>query len=254
MLFDSHIHTRFSADSEMRAEDAVRQAEQLGIGLVFTEHYDFGYPYEMDFTFSPEEYWKAYEPLRGERLRLGVELGMTKESRRANAEFLRKAPFDMVIGSIHLVEQVDIYYPEFYEGKEKEETYCAYFKAMAEEAAVQEMDVLGHIDYIARYAPYENPEIDYGSFREEIDRILKLIVERGIVLELNTRRLENRQAMKELVPVYRRYAEFGGKYITLGSDAHSAERIGMNFARARDFAEALHLQPVTFCERKMVDM
>ena len=60
--------------------------------------------------------------------------------------------------------------------------------------------------------------------------------------------------MKELVPVYRRYAEFGGKYITLGSDAHSAERIGMNFARARDFAEALHLQPVTFCERKMVEI
>ena len=251
MLFDNHIHTKFSADSEMQSEEAIRQAGELGIGLVFTEHYDFGYPYKMDFTFSPEDYWKEYQSLRGEQLRLGVELGMTRESREANARFIRQVPFDLVIGSIHLVNQVDIYYPEFYEEKEKEETYHAYFTAMAEEAAVQEMDVLGHIDYIARYSPYENPEIDYGSFQEEIDQVLRTVVERGIVLELNTRRLEKRLAMKELVPVYRRYAELGGKYVTLGSDAHTADRIGMNFGRAMDFAEALGLQLVTFCERKM---
>ena len=41
MLFDSHLHTEVSADSDMKAQDALARAEELGIGLVFTEHIDF---------------------------------------------------------------------------------------------------------------------------------------------------------------------------------------------------------------------
>ena len=38
MIFDSHMHTQFSADSEMPAAAAVLAAEKLGLGMVFTEH------------------------------------------------------------------------------------------------------------------------------------------------------------------------------------------------------------------------
>ncbi len=252
MLYDNHIHTEVSADSDMKAEEALRQAEQRGVGLVFTEHFDFGYPYDdLDFSFSPEDYRKKYESLRGDGLRLGVEVGMTKEAREENAKFLKRAPFDLVIGSIHLVQGKDIYYPEFYEGRTKEDTYRAYFAAMAEEAAVQDMDVLGHIDYIARKAPYENPELDYGSFRPEIDRVLKIVTDRGIVLELNTRRFGSRRGIKELAPIYRKYHEMGGRYVTIGSDAHNAESVAMYFKEAEEFAEAMGLEPVTFCGREM---
>ena len=41
MIFDSHSHTAFSADSEMKAADAIAMAEKAGVGLVFTEHLDF---------------------------------------------------------------------------------------------------------------------------------------------------------------------------------------------------------------------
>ena len=44
MYFDSHIHTEFSADSEMKAAEALREAEKQGLGLVFTEHLDYDYP------------------------------------------------------------------------------------------------------------------------------------------------------------------------------------------------------------------
>ena len=72
-------------------------------------------------------------------------------------------------------------------------------------------------------------------------------------MELNTRRLGESLPLKELVPTYKRYRELGGKYITLGSDAHNKESIGMNFKVAQDFAEALDLKIVTFRNRKMVD-
>ena len=111
--------------------------------------------------------------------------------------------------------------------------------------------MLGHIDYIARTAPYENPELSYGAFADEIDAVLRAAVAQGVVLELNTRRLGSRRALKELAPIYARYHELGGRYVTLGSDAHGADAIGANFAAAEDFARAMGLSIVTFFARKM---
>ena len=42
MLFDSHVHSEASPDSEMNAEKAIASAKKLGLGVIFTEHVDFG--------------------------------------------------------------------------------------------------------------------------------------------------------------------------------------------------------------------
>ncbi len=251
MIFDSHMHTKFSADSEMLAKDAITKAQNLGLGVVFTEHFDFDLPGDIDFTFSPEDYWKEYQPLRSKSVRLGVEIGMEKIARQPAAEFLKRAPFDLVIGSIHLVDRFDIYYPDFYEGKDKETAYHKYFKAMIEESSAGDFDILAHIDYICRAAPYENPEIDYVTFKSDIDEVLKIIIEREKVLELNTRRFNTRRGIKELVPIYNQYKNLGGKYVTIGSDAHKVEAVGNYFDLAVEFAQEIGLIIVTFCQRKL---
>ena len=253
LIFDSHMHTKYSADSEMIAQEAIDRAKKIGLGVVFTEHLDYGLKSEadIDFNFEPEEYWREYETLRGLNVRLGVEVGMKSDIRSHNAEFIKRAPFDLVIGSIHLVDDYDIYYPDFYVGKDKETAYHKYFKAMIEEAAVGDFDVLAHIDYICRAAPYEDPEIDYATFTDDIDQILKIVVERDKVLELNTRRLNTRRGLKELVPIYSKYKKLGGKYITIGSDAHRVAAVGNYFDVALDFARELNLTVVTFCQRRI---
>ena len=252
MIFDSHSHTSFSADSDMTAEDALKAAREQGIGIVFTEHLDVDFPGELDFSFDPEAYWRTYEPLRGDNLHLGIEVGMQAGTAEASRAFVARAPFDLVIGSVHLLRGIDIYEKECFEGREKDELYREYFRTMAEMIACHDfIDVLGHIDYIARTAPYENPELSYGVFADEIDAVLRAAVAQGVVLELNTRRLGSRRALKELAPIYARYHELGGKYVTLGSDAHGADAIGANFAAAEDFARAMGLSIVTFFARKM---
>ncbi|RGS73722.1 histidinol-phosphatase HisJ family protein [Mitsuokella sp. AF21-1AC] len=252
MIFDSHSHTAFSADSEMRAQDALKNAQERGVGIVFTEHLDLDYPGELDFTFDPHAYWQAYEPLRGEGVRLGVEIGMWEQTRERSAAFAKEVPFDLVIGAIHLVDGDDIYYPEFYAGRQKAEVYHRYYEQMAENLRRHDfVDVLAHIDYIARYAPYDNPEISYGDFREDIDDVLRAVIETGTVLELNTRRLGSRRALKELVPVYQRYRELGGRYVTVGSDAHTADAVACHFHTAEELVDTLGLQIVTFCSRQL---
>ncbi len=253
MLFDSHVHTEVSADSEMKARDALAAAEAQGIGLVFTEHIDFSYQGEKEFIFSPEEYWAAYEPLRGERLSLGVELGMVPGELEMAKAFLARAPFDEVIGSIHLIDGGDIYEPSTYEGKTQQEIYLRYFTLMRDMVRQNPyIDTLAHIDYIARYAPYEHPDISYEVWHDAIDEVLRAVVETETALEINTRRFGDRLAMKELAPIYRRYAELGGRDVTLGSDAHKKETVGAHLALAAQMAEAYGLQTVTFHERKRV--
>ena len=252
MIFDSHSHTKFSADSEMKAQEAMDAAEKLGIGIVFTEHIDFSYPGELDFTFSPKDYWKEYEPLRGKTLRLGVEMGLAPGEKEQAEAFIAEVPFDEVIGSIHLIDGHDIYEKDCYEGKTQDEMYRRYFSLMADMVRLHSyIDILGHIDYIARYAPYENTEIQYAVWKDGIDEVLRAVVETDTVLELNTRRFDAPIHFKNLVPIYKRYKELGGKYTSIGSDAHTPDVIGAHFAVAEQFAEACGLVPVTFEARKM---
>ena len=252
MIFDSHMHKKFSADSQIAAEAALARAKELNLGVVFTEHFDYGLELNgKAFTFDPAAYMNEYKNLRGENCRLGVEVGMRKFARSANEKFIAAADFDLVIGSLHLVDDFDIYYPEFYADKDKATAYGKYFAQMADEAVACDFDVLGHIDYICRAATYDNPELDYETFKPAIDAVLKIVVERDKVLELNTRRFGSARAIAELVPVYKKYRALGGRFVTLGSDAHKVDAIGNYFARALDFARELDLTPVTFRERKL---
>ena len=255
MYVDSHVHTEFSADSEMKAADALREAAKQGLGLVFTEHLDYDYPSAgtEEFIFDPEAYWTKYEPLRADgTLSLGVEMGMMASAREKNAAFLRRVPFDFVLASIHFLDVKDLYCPETFEGREKGEMYHEYFTVMRDEIYAHPfINALAHIDYIARNAPFDNPEISYGDFSDDIDAVLRALVETDTAIEINTRRLSAPRGIKELAPVYRRYHELGGRYVTIGSDAHVPQGIGRCYNRARELARAFDLTIVTFRERKM---
>ena len=256
MYFDSHVHTEFSADSEMKAADALREAAKQGLGLVFTEHLDYDFPSAgtEEFIFDPEAYWTKYEPLRADgTLSLGVEMGMMASAREKNAAFLRRVPFDFVLASIHFLDVKDLYYPETFEGREKGEMYHEYFTVMRDEIYAHPfINALAHIDYIARNAPFDNPEISYGAFTEDIDAVLRALIETETAIEINTRRLSVPRGIKELSPVYRRYHELGGRYVTIGSDAHVPEGVGRCYDRARELAATFDLTVVTFREQKMI--
>lgn len=256
MLFDSHIHTEFSADSEMKAAEALAAARKQGVGLVFTEHLDADYTSKEGkiFSFDPDAYWQTYAHLRGENLCLGVEIGMRESTRDLSADFSQQVPFDLIIVSQHMVDDLDIYYPDYYEGKDKQTAYHRYFEQMAENLKTHSFgNTLGHIDYICRYAPYKDPEIYYREFADEIDNVLQTAIDHEVVMEINTRRLGAKEALENLLPIYKRYQEMGGRFVTLGSDAHSADAVGAHLLLAYDFAESLKLTPVTFRKRQMVN-
>jgi len=251
-MIDSHIHTEFSDDSEMKIEDAIRESRKSGIGMTLTEHLDLKFSKESDIIFDIDKYFNDYEKYRSENLMLGIEIGMQQICLDENRKIASRHPFDYVIGSIHVADGEDLYYPKFYEGKTKKEAFEQYFKSMVDNVLQSDfIDSLGHIDYISRYATFDDNEIHYNEFSDYINQVLKAIVKNGKVMEINTRRLDGEQAYNNLTNIYKAYKQIGGKYVTIGSDAHHAKDIAKNYMEAIRICEICNLKPVYFRKRKM---
>lgn len=252
MLFDTHLHTDFSTDSEMKAKDLFALSKKENLGFIITEHMDLHYPKPDLFVFSVEDYFQKFQDYRNPNFLLGIEIGLRPDCLAENRQLAENRSFDFVIGSIHVVNELDLYYKPFYAHKDKQAAYLTYFSAMLRCLKETDfIDTLGHIDYIARYAPYDDPEVHYHEFAEAIDAVLRLVADKGIALEINTRRLNERKVIEDLLPIYRRFHAVGGEYVTLGSDAHRLTDVGSQLNIAWEMAQACQLQPVYFEKRQM---
>ncbi|MCB2292298.1 histidinol phosphate phosphatase [Clostridium algoriphilum] len=251
-MIDSHVHTEFSEDSQMKVQHALERSKKNNIGLTFTEHLDLKFSEGTDITFDIDKYFNDYEQYKKSNIMLGIEVGMQQNCFKDNRNIVQKYPFDYVIGSIHVAKGEDIYYPKFYEGKTKKEAFESYFSSMVDCVKQYDfIDSLGHIDYISRYGTYQDNEIHYHEFTEYINGVIKAVLHSGKVMEINTRRLGSKEAYINLTNIYKAYNQMGGKYVTIGSDAHHAEDIGNNFKEAIKICETCNLKPVYFNKRKM---
>ena len=251
-MIDTHMHTEYSLDSLMKIQDALDSVKKSGIGITITEHLDLKYPTGTDFIFDIDKYFNEYDKYKNNKFMLGVEIGMQLICLEESREIADKYPFDYILGSIHVAQGEDVFSPKFYEDKTKKEAFEKYFSSMVDCVKKYDfIDSLGHIDYISRYATFMDNEINYNEFNEYINEVLKAIVNNEKVIELNTKRLSNKEAYNNLISIYRAYKQVGGKYVTIGSDAHNAEDIGRNFVLANTICEVCNLEAVYFRNRKM---
>ena len=92
----------------------------------------------------------------------------------------------------------------------------------------------------------------YQNYATEFDALFKAIISRDAALEINTRRLgdmNKADVEKKFLPIYKRFVQLGGKYCTIGSDAHELHHLGRYVNTAIDIALAAGLQIVYYKER-----
>ena len=256
MLFDTHTHCDYSQDSSMKIDEAIRAARRANVGMIVTEHWDYDYPTNpYAFLFDIDDYFEKFAVYRSDEVLLGIEIGMQQHIAAKDDALVKAHPFDCVIASMHCVNGRDLYEPNSYRDLTKEQALREFLEdSIANLRLYSDFDIFGHIDYISRYMPYEDQELYYHEFPDLWDELFSQVIEGGKVLEINTRRLDSPKAVETLTVLYQRYQKLGGRYISLGSDAHYKEHIGRRLTVGKKIADASSLIPVYFKNRKMIIM
>ena len=247
-LSDFHLHCNFSSDSETAPEDMIKQAVKLGLeNICFTDHNDYDYPPENGeilFLLDFDSYFQEINRLREKykdiiNIYIGVEQGLQPHLGERVDKYDSLHLLDFIIGSTHIVDGNDPYYPSFWEERSPKECIIQYFENIYKSiCCCNNFDVYGHIDYIIRYAPKKDTNYNPFAYSDIIDAILKKLIETGKGIEINTAGLK--YGLKETNPclsIIKRYRELGGEIITTGSDAHKPEHMAYSFEVLRTLLE-----------------
>ncbi len=260
-MIDCHTHTTHSPDGTASMATMLRSAQALGLaGITFTEHAEW-YPGDEAYGYLDlDTYFAELEATRaccanGTRLLAGIELGNPHDFPEEAAALLAHYPFDLVIGSVHWLDNLPGWKrPIFEQGLEA--TYQRYFEEVVRMVGVADFDILGHLDLVRRDSwDLFHEVLPLDRCATMIDAILEQLVTSGRGLEINTSGL--RRGLAEPVPglrILQRYRELGGEILVLGSDGHRPEHIGWRFDTARDLARAAGFERVArFSQRQVVD-
>ena len=241
---DFHTHTGFSDDCDVSANVMLESAAAQGIKtLAVTDHYDPGYPdpefpFQLDFEKYNEYMLKAREKYRGIMdIRIGMEVGIMAGQFEAANKAINAFPYDIIMGSFHCNCEKDLYTYDFtdVDGPAMLEDFYVYVYECLKE--FDNYDVLSHFSIVDRYI---GKLYDYTPLTDIIDASLKLAVESGKGLEINTSSFKyGTGTWLPRESILKRYRELGGEILTFGSDAHSPEHYRFHFNDAVEFAKSL---------------
>ena len=257
-MFDYHMHTVVSFDGKCRGIEMARAAVAAGLKeICFTDHIDYDPLEKMGvMAFDTDRYNAEYDDLEvpGLKIRRGMEFGLMVDNREQFKKDLQRRPFDFVLGSIHFVDDLDVYYPEYWQDKTVFQAERRYLENTLECVKLHDdFDVLAHLTYIAktRFHKGRRP-VPYEEHRELIDEILRTLAAKGMGMEMNTSGVSRCGAFLPEAEYFRRFKELGGEIVTVGSDAHSDDRVGEYSYRACEILKDIFGYVCTFENRKPI--
>lgn len=240
LSMDLHTHTTFSHDGQNTPAEMLACAQKQGVAFYgITDHFDYDYDislmseeeYKSTRNGDEEEYFHALRHLQDDyagviNVLVGAEFGYSEKADVQGRYALTYEKYhpDYVINSVHSMDGLDLAYTD--NNKPKAEIYGKYLRTIRNSLdAPYHYDIVGHIGYVARYVPFENKDFDLDEFGEQIDDILKTIIQKDKILEINS---SNKQLPNRTLPadyIVERYYQLGGRKVSFGSDSHFPERI-----------------------------
>lgn len=233
-ICDTHTHSSNSFDAQDSVLDMCKRAAELSLSAIaITDHCEcnfYGEPHEVFGDFKAQIRQSAIDTAEardrfGGTLKVlrGIELGEPAQNRKAVDEILNTYEYDFILASIHSIEGYEDFYYLKYSCDNVHILLKKYFDEMLDMIKTCDFDSLAHITYPLRYiVGRHGMNIDMRRYSSEIDGILESLVKADRALEINTSGL--RQEIGCTMPpadIVKRFHSMGGKYITVGSDAHN---------------------------------
>ncbi|MBQ8323074.1 MAG: histidinol-phosphatase HisJ family protein [Clostridia bacterium] len=243
-LTDIHTHSKYSFDGQSELAEMLAVAHGKGIDFYgVSEHFDYDLlclPVLPRGLTDAEAYFHGARRLQGDyegamNVLVGAEFSYADDEKahRAYEETYKKYRPDFIVNSVHTLHGEDYYdggcyYTTGGNGdrvlRDKREVYEEYLGLVERSLLVSyPYDIVGHIGYVTRYAPYADASMPYEEYAARFDVILKTIVGKNKILEANTSVRD--KTFLPTVDIFRRYFELGGRNVSLASDAHGVDRI-----------------------------
>lgn len=183
---------------------------------------------------------------------VGTELGQPCFDIQAAEKITSDSRLDYVIGSVHQIPCFDDFCFLEYDEKLLDMQLERYFRECLIMCREVDINVLGHLTYPLRYIEGKyNIKTDMKRCYDIISEIMDIIVSKGIALEINCSGL--RQTYGKTFPtedIIRLYKDFGGEFVSIGSDTHSAEFIRYGFETARELALSCGIANGVYSEKR----
>lgn len=222
-IHDQHIHSFHSFDSKQNPTDYL-SLELKQHFFITTEHKEFirlnGYTEPTFFALRKTmmEHKSNYKWL------IGVEIGYNSLYKHEIKHYLLDNEFDLVLISNHDNDIQDYGCLD----KLTKQEIDQYFSKIYESIESVNGNVLAHVDYPFRYHNYSMDEMQ----NPKIIEIFEKMIDKKISLEFNTGSAYKYNNLAFYTWLFKTYYDYGGRKITLSSDAHRVEDYKYMFKEA----------------------
>ncbi len=253
-MFDQHVHSSFSFDSNEDLENYINVSNNSDI--ITTEHLDFENPI-INYKDSSIDYLKYVEQIKNSNKKYsnkffsGIEIGYTPYSEKRIVDFLKDKNFNLKLLSIH---QNGIY--DFMCINKRlirlEYLVKEYFEQMIQalESSIK-FDVLAHFEYGLRMIDISVTEFD-NLASVFLNKIIELIVKKEIAFEVNTKSMYKYKKENLYNYIIEKYIKKGGRLFTLGSDAHNIKEYAYKFDEAKNFLLSKNIKEIILFKDKII--
>jgi len=231
---DYHVHSYFSGDSQSPIEDIIETSRKMGIDyLIITDHVD-----DMQTEFAKGDTivnTREYiQTMAGYGLPAGLEYSWDGKTPKT----VDLSQFDFVILSYHCEFEKE-------KGQIKYDKYLEDFSKII--AQIDEFTVIGHLDFPRRYDD-NNRKFDLDLYNM-IKDLFKGLIHRGKGIELNMAAVSMYGEPNPDWDILQLYKDCGGEVITIGSDAHTPDKVGKNITLGLKRLKAIGFDYVDVFER-----
>jgi len=264
IICDCHTHTHNSFDADNSLKEMCETAIEKGISiLAVTDHIEapeIPLKEKSQFGDMVKQIKKSADDVDGcrkifgKRIKIlkGVEIGEPMHDLKCTEQAHTIADFDFVLASVHNLKNYGDFYFLDYDEENVPKLLKLYFDELLDTAENADFDSLAHLTYPLRYI-IERTDIkpDLGVYSEVIDKIFKALIKREKALEINTSGIF--KPIGTTLPdinLIKRFKELGGKYITIGSDAHNCENLGQGIEKGIDIAKICGFKYYTIFENR----
>lgn len=255
---DYHMHTPLCKHAAGPMEAYIERGIELGLREIgFSDHNPLPNGRsanvrmaESELDYYVNEVLRLREEYFGQiEVKLGLEMDYLEGLEPYLAKQIEKHPWDYVIGSVHFLDPEcrTGSWPKNYRGDVRE-LFVRYFGLVRKLAGSGLYDIVGHFDVVKRSGHLPGTED-----AEQIARTLEEIARAGMCIEINTSGFRHTDVPRPepypSLPVVEQALALGIP-LTVNSDAHAPEQVGLKFQEIERFLRDKGCQSLARFERQ----